>query len=291
MSNAKTAYSGSGKAGRRSPFADMAARVMSWFLRLVFVPKCQICGDLLEGSGELCPECLEKWERARRSRCSVCGNTARRCTCRPISLSRTDMMGDNVMSALVFYGKYESDDERDRTVLRAVYAVKTSPDRSCVQFAARQMAADILRLMSLSGEAPEDWFLTYPPRTAQRRRHFGFDQGRDLCRELSRYTGIPYCNCLVSKGSRLQKRLNSLERRKNAESSYTMRRKADPKGKKFLIVDDVITTGATVSACADILRDAGAQAVFPVCIARTKQKKPRRLRRPAKNPWFRMKTK
>ena len=284
--------SGGRRKSRKSPdLADAAARVMSWFLRLVFVPKCQICGETLETAGELCPDCLAKWESARRSRCPVCNSTARKCTCRPISLSRTDMMGDSVMSALVFYGKYGSEDERDRTVLKTVYAVKTSPDRSCVQFAARQMAADILRLMSLSGEEPEDWRLTYPPRTSRRRRYFGFDQGRDLCRELSRYTGIPAERCFVSRGTEVQKRLNSLERRKNANSSYSLCRKADPRGKKYLIADDVITTGATVSACADILRGAGAKAVFPVCIARTKQKKPRRLRRAAKNPWFCMKTK
>ena len=53
-----------------------------------------------------------------------------------------------------------------------------------------------------------------------------------------------------------------------------------------LIVDDVITTGATVNAAARILKEGGAEAVYPVCIARSKKKK-RKLRRPSERPWFR----
>ena len=275
-------------ADRKRRGGDFFARLASWFLRLVFVPKCQICSSVLDpSSSELCPKCLGAWEAARRSRCPVCRKTAPMCTCRPIHLTETDMLGERIMSSLAFYGKYGSEDERDIAVLKTVYAVKTSQDRQGVKFAARQMAADILRLISAEGEDIEKWRFTYPPRKAARRRHFGFDQGADLCRELTRYTGIPTERCFAAHGGTTQKSLNSAERRDNAMGSYKLRRDADPNGKKYFIVDDIITTGATVSACAKLLRSAGAKCIFPVCIARTKRKKlPAKRRRPKDSPWF-----
>ena len=102
---------------------------------------------------------------------------------------------------------------------------------------------------------------------------------------LSKYTGIPVEKCFVNKGSLTQKKLNSLERKRNAAISYKIKDGISPKDIKYIIVDDVITTGATVNACAVLLKAAGAQCVFPVSVARTKKKK-RLVRRPAKDPWF-----
>ncbi len=267
------------------PLLDRAASVISYILNLLFPPKCIICNDLLWKDCEMCDECLAVWERAQRTKCPVCQKTARGCTCRTFHMADTDMIGERRISALAFYQRFGSEDVRDKAVLRLVYAVKTSSDRSSVRFAARELSAQILKTMLLDKEKPEDWRITYPPRSRKRIKQYGFDHGRDLAKEISRFTGIKFEEVLVNRGKRAQKSLDSYGRKQNAENSLMLKRGAVPKG-KYIIVDDVITTGATVNAAARLLKENGAEAVYPVCIARSKKKK-RKLRRPSERPWFR----
>ncbi len=189
------------------------------------------------------------------------------------------------MTALAFYAKFGSEELRDILVRRIIYAAKTDSDRSAVRFVARELSREILKTLALSGEKAEEWSLTYPPRTKERVRRYGFDQGRDLAREISRYTGIKVEEILTNSKGTTQKSLNALERQRNAKRAYSLKKDVSVKGKYF-VIDDVITTGATVNAVAELLLDRGAEAVYPVCIARSKRKK-RKVRRMAERPWFR----
>lgn len=256
-------------------------------LRLVFPPKCVICGDLLSDSIELCQECLEIWKSARLSRCPICNKTARGCTCRTFHMTDSDTVGDRCMSALAFYGKFGSADKKDILVRRLVYAVKTSSDRSAVKFCARELSHEILKTLMIAGENTAEWKITYPQRSRKRTRKYGFDHGRDLARLISKYTGLSLEATVKNKGKTAQKSLNALKRKINADNSYSLIDGYTPSG-KYILCDDVITTGATVNSCARLLKESGASEVFPVCIARTKKKK-RKLRRPAERPWFRSK--
>ena len=83
----------------------------------------------------------------------------------------------------------------------------------------------------------------------------------------------------------MQKTLNSMERRVNAERAYALR-DCQIQGKNVLLIDDVITTGATINACARLLQQGGAQKVFPISIARTKRVAATARRTPSSHPWF-----
>ena len=69
--------------------------------------------------------------------------------------------------------------------------------------------------------------------------------------------------------AKAQKELDAASRLKNAKKSFSLRKNTDAVGKKFVIVDDVITTGATVRACEELLYSAGAASVFVISIAKT----------------------
>lgn len=265
----------------------LCRKALDTILRLVFVPKCVICADVILDEIEMCPECLEVWKGARLAKCPVCNKTARGCTCRTFHGLYTDKIGERSMSALAFYGKFGSDDLRDILVRRLVYSVKTADDRSAVNLCARELSADILKTILLAGDKPSEYTLTYPPRSRKRIKKYGFDHGRDLARRVSKYTGIPVRELFKNKGRKTQKSLDSFARLSNANSSYELLKNADIKG-KYIIIDDVITTGATVNACARLLKEKGAELVYPACIARSKRKK-RKLRRPSSRPWFKVK--
>lgn len=255
------------------------SRLASFLLRLVSVPKCVVCGEILEKEGEICPNCLKIWKEAREARCPKCHKTAVACSCRPIFMFSSDILRRRPMLSLVFLGKPGSKELVDKLTRAIVYKTKRSENRGAANFCARELSTVLLRFLYQAGENPHEWIITYPPGTRQRIRKYGFDQSRQLASKISKYTGIPWTPYFKRIGGTMQKTLSPMARRINAERAYALRQNCVVTGKKILIIDDVITTGATINACARLLREAGAEKVFPISIARTK-----RGRAPVRHP-------
>ena len=111
------------------------------------------------------------------------------------------------------------------------------------------------------------------PLTKARRRERGFNQAELLARSLSRRTGWPLAHLLSrDRGGPALARLGRQERARATESAYSIRPDATESLlvlEDVMIVDDVITTGATGVACADALSAAGAECLGIVSFART----------------------
>jgi len=121
-----------------------------------------------------------------------------------------------------------------------------------------------------AGRAP---ILVPVPLTRARLRERGFNQADLLARALSRRTGWPIERLLCrERGGPALARLGRRERERVAESAYSVDPRSlpvmDPHS-EVLIVDDVITTGATGVACAEALETAGAVCLGIVSFART----------------------
>lgn len=260
------------------------SRFASFILRLVSVPKCVVCGDILEKEGEICPDCLAIWKEAREARCPRCHKTAVACSCRPIFLFSTNLLRRRPMLSLIFLGRPGSKKLVDKLTRAIVYKTKRSENRGAANFCARELSTVLLRFLYQAGENPHEWILTYPPGTRQRIRKYGFDQSRQLASKISKYTGIPWTPYFKRIGGTMQKTLSPMARRINAERSYALRQNCAVTGKKILIIDDVITTGSTINACARLLREAGAEQVFPISIARTKRVRAPGRRAPSNYP-------
>ncbi len=108
------------------------------------------------------------------------------------------------------------------------------------------------------------------PLTRARRAERGFNQSELLARFLSRSIGIPMAAGLVRRRgrSRSQTRLSPAERRKNVRDLFRLRSEEAVRGKRVLIIDDVITTGATSHELAALLRRGGARSVAVLAVAR-----------------------
>ena len=115
--------------------------------------------------------------------------------------------------------------------------------------------------------------ITWAPLSRRRLRQRGYDQARLLAEELARRTGLP-CEPMLKKtrNNRAQSTMgDARKRRSNVRGVYAVLPGAEIRGKRVLLVDDIVTTGATLSACAGELKRAGAAKVYAVTVARRKE--------------------
>lgn len=113
--------------------------------------------------------------------------------------------------------------------------------------------------------------VTAVPTARKRKRELGYAQAEKIAKDIARRGRKRFRRALcVQKGKKEQKRLNAAERLENARRSYKIRNHKYISDKIILLVDDVSTTGATVSAIAGLLKDAGAKAVYAVTFAKTR---------------------
>ena len=103
-------------------------------------------------------------------------------------------------------------------------------------------------------------------------RERGFNQAEELARPIASLTARPLTRFGVRriKRTKSQKLLTSLERQSNMRNAFAC--ELDLRGKTVAIVDDVVTTGATVTSLTSTLLEAGARDVQVVCAARTPAK-------------------
>lgn len=118
---------------------------------------------------------------------------------------------------------------------------------------------------------PEVDVLMPVPLHPSRLRIREYNQSLLLADEVNRDLRLPlvYDNLVRARATPPQTELSRTARLANLRRSFAVRRPADVRGKRVLLVDDVMTTGTTFHECAKALRKAGAGDVYAVALART----------------------
>lgn len=149
----------------------------------------------------------------------------------------------------------------DGAVRRAVHAMKYRRRRRVAGALADAMADGL--------PAPLADALIPVPLHAGRLAERGFNQAEELARRLGRRWGLPLCVAGLERGRDTghQARLGRDERQSNVAGAFVWRGPAPPP--RVVLVDDILTTGATLAACAEVLRAAGAREVGAVALARS----------------------
>jgi ComF family protein len=107
------------------------------------------------------------------------------------------------------------------------------------------------------------------PMARDRMRDRGYNQAELLAHELAPGIGAPVVSGVLERASRMpQHTLGASERHDNLQGAITCVAPAEVIGRRILVIDDVCTTGATLSACAEALIDAGAARVSALVFAR-----------------------
>ncbi|MDX6531524.1 MAG: hypothetical protein QOH41_3814 [Blastocatellia bacterium] len=232
-------------------------------LALVYPQACAVCGESVESrqDGVACASC---WQTTRvfsedDTLCWKCGLFTEAAVTRDRRQSiRCGRCDDDAFSGARACGFYEG-------ALRAsILELKRGPH------VATRLAH--LLLMAQQREPLKSANLIIPvPLHPERERERGFNQALLLARELARLSGLPLDEHSVVRcthTSRHRAGMDAKARRKSVADAFAVRHPKLVAGKRVLLVDDVFTSGATVSACAAALKGAGVEEVFVLTLAR-----------------------
>ncbi|MBN2200635.1 ComF family protein [bacterium] len=130
------------------------------------------------------------------------------------------------------------------------------------------LAGEILREKQILGTRPDA--VVPVPLHPVRRRERGYNQSERIAAGFAGVFGFSVRTDLLARqrATRTQTDLTGEERQKNVSGAFRVLRPDSVRGLTLLIVDDVVTTGATLNACARALKDAGASSVFGFALAR-----------------------
>ena len=135
-----------------------------------------------------------------------------------------------------------------------------------VRILAGSMAQDMAELIKEKAAGDCDMMIPVPLHPA-RLRERGFNQAEVLARALAEKCGMEMRTDILDRIRRTkqQAKLSGIRRMGNTEGAF--RAKKDLTGRRVLLVDDVVTTGSTLCACAEALKKAGAREVHAVALA------------------------
>ncbi len=207
-------------------------------LDLFFPPRCVLCHSFLQSSREtICSDC-SKWILHQKPIVKKL---------RYLDWAAAPLAYEEPVRGSIHRFKFGG-----REPYAAVYAEWIA---ACVQ--SRDTAFDLV---------------TFAPVSRQRKRRRGYDQAELLCREISGLLNLPYARTLEkTRNNPKQSQAASVQsRRANVLGVYRAVDASRFSGKSILLIDDVITTGATAEECARVLLTAGASSVCCAAIAAVK---------------------
>ncbi|MBN1505031.1 MAG: ComF family protein [Candidatus Eisenbacteria bacterium] len=153
----------------------------------------------------------------------------------------------------------------EEPVLEVVHRLKYSGER----WLARTLA-DLMPDPRAFGHSPGSYGVMCPvPLFRTRQRERGFNQSSELGKLLEPRVGVPFVPDLLVKNEHTaeQARLGGRARRRNLRGCFGVARPSVVSGRGVILVDDVVTTGSTASACIEALRSAGAVRVLVLTVA------------------------
>ena len=209
-------------------------------LELLYPSRCVLCYELTQKRAKVCESCASELTELKK-------------TDKHIPFSRKT------------YALWHYDGKVRNSLLR----FKFSNKRHYAHFYGQALSSRLLR-----EDVPVD-IITWVPVSRKRRFKRGYDQVQLIARVLEKYTGIPHRRCLrkIKDNPPQSSIVGEAQRRANVMGVYRAVRTARFQGKRVLLLEDIITTGATISECTKTLLIAGAGEVYCAAVAAAKNTK------------------
>ena len=234
---------------------------MAW-TDLLFPKTCPCCGKPLNKGERVCPDCGRAVRRNESPYCPFCGVSERNCACR-----KNERPYDHMVAPFFYEGP----------VREAILRMKFGKKEEGARFLAEELRDAIdARLFGESFDV-----VAVVPMSRERYAERGFNQARSLAEFVMEDPPEPLKNALPdygllrkkNTGGAMQHLLGAEGRRENIRNAVSVGKHRDLKGKRVLLLDDLVTTGATAGECAVLLRMAGAESVSVAAAAVTRFQK------------------
>ncbi len=220
--------------------------ILSCFL---FPERCIFCNTVIEPLQLSCDSCRKEISTVAPPLCPYCGANKKACGCQ-----KKKHAYDRVVAPFYYEG----------SVRQGILRLKKWDDPQAIAFFASQMAAALRR------EQPELPFdgVCFLPMTKRDYRKREYNQSRLLAQKLAELLDLPLWDILTKiYETKPQKGLSRVARSGNVLGVFDVTQ--DVSGRSLLLVDDVVTTGATSHECAKMLKLYGADSVTVTAIAVT----------------------
>lgn len=244
-------------------FARAASSIYDAALSLLYPQACAVCGASVESrrDGVACDVCWRKTRvfSGQEMMCWKCGElAAEAATVEPwaeINCRRCEADAFTVARAC---GVYE------KALQASILALKVEP-----YVPAR--LAQLLWETQQRGPLNQATLIVPVPLHPAREKERGFNQAAILARSLAKLAGLPLDELSLIRTLYVERHragMDARSRRESVSHAFHVQRPRLIEGERILLIDDVFTTGATVSSCSSALRAAGASDVFVLTVAR-----------------------
>jgi len=244
---------------------NIFTKIMLWGRNLFFPGNCALCGSQLIETQEirysLCKSCCISINPIGGIKCAVCGKPliSEQGSCLPCR-NTAEHSHDRLWAMFPYIGKYR----------KLLTAYKFHKNMALAVFFAQKIAELIVNEPLLKDAV----IVPVPPRPGKI-KHSGWDQVDKLVMRLKKaLIDYPVVHCLKRRKSMAQKELNRAERLNNLKDKIYLKSKTSLitggsegiAAKTVILIDDVITTGSTMEVCSSVLKNAGAEHVYGICL-------------------------
>ncbi len=241
-------------------FRRWLASTGAYISNLLLPPVCISCRTALDVHGALCPECWREVDFIRPPLCDRLG------TPMPVASPGVTVSAAALANPPVF-GRARAAASYAGLMRRLVRGLKYEDTQEVAPFCARLMYDAGRELLSGAD------VLVPVPLGRRRLLKRRYNQAALLAKHISRLSGVAFAPLALVRlrDTKTQVGLSQSERARNVAGMFAVpeRRRGRIAGRRVVLVDDVLTTGATVNACAAALFEAGAASVDVLALART----------------------
>ncbi len=241
---------------------------LKFLFRLFFVPQCPVCNEP-QATDNICSACFNA--------ISFLGAACRKCQ-EPFEyqVPGVDICEACNIKHLEFYNSMHCVIKYNETIKNLIVRYKNQSDFGLGHLFAKWIFNKDQNIFSSAVDDKFNQIILVPvPLFKKRIIKRGYNQSLLLVRCLSKFSNLSYLNVLErTRDTNSQATKTIAERADNVKGAFALAKQYQSfvRGKNFIIVDDVITTGATLFECAKILHAAGAKNIELVAIARRLKK-------------------